>query len=156
MLKQKRESSSFCASQGKRHKQIQRQDSDKQQQENGRQHDQHQLASRELTSETREDQVDKRRQRDVEAHRLACPDSKRRIEEQQHYTAARRQARQDHATRREEQQRNTAAHQLAMADPQYRAHEQQTSNARRQQVSTSRLPSLMALNYHPDNFSYTA
>ena len=92
----------------------------------------------------------------MEAHRLACPDSKRRIEEQQHYTAAHRQARQDHATRREEQQRNTAAHQLARADPQYRAHEQQTSNARRQQVSTSRLPSLMALNYHPDNFSYTA
>ena len=94
-------------------------------------------------------------QRDTAARRQARADPVVREQEQQRDTAARRQARADPVVRQEEQQLNTVAHQHARADPQYRAQEQQISNTHRQQVSASRVPSLMALNYQPQNFCNT-
>ena len=75
-----------------------------------------------------------------------------RQENKQRDTASYQLTSQDPATRRG---RNTATHQLARADSQCQAQEQQMNNARQYQVSVSRLPSLMVLNYQPDNFHNT-
>jgi len=108
-------------------------------------------------------------QRNTAARRQARADPVVREQEQQRDTAARRQARADPVARKLE--RNTAARRQASktggttakhscssharADPQYRTQEQQISNIHRQQVSASRVPSLMALNYQPQNFCNT-
>jgi len=129
-----------------------------------------------LLEQTGSSDIERRLQCDAEAHRLVCLDPLRRLEEQTRNRASRQQARSNQAVRELEQQRDTIArqqacsnpavreqeqlldriaHQSARSDPQYRAQEQQINNTSRQQVSASRIPCLLALNYQPEHFDTT-
>ena len=159
MPPKRKRSSTSCASQAKRHKQNQRLDPAKRQEEAERQRLRRQEAStRATTSTSARCEVysqHRRRQRDAEAHRVARQDEERRSQERIRDASARRLAREDPATRREEQQQNTAAHQESRADPRYRAQEQQANTTRRQQVRASTHPSFRGFNYQPHNFFNT-
>ena len=84
--------STFCASQAKRHKQNQRLDLAKRQEEAERQRLRHQEASTRATTRTSAtvNSQHRRRQRDAEAHRVARQDEERRSQERIRNTFARR------------------------------------------------------------------
>ena len=132
MPPKRKRSSTFCTSQAKRHKQNQRLDPAKRQEEAERQRLCRQEASTRATTSTsaRVDSQHRRRQCDAEAHRVARQDEETRSQEWIRDASARRLAREDPATR-EEQQRNTAAHRLAHDDPATREEEQQHNTAAR-------------------------
>ena len=67
-------------------------------------------------------------------------------------TVAHRAACEDPIRRMEQQQRDLIQHREARADPQYSAQEQQVNNARHQQICAGRQANFRALNYQPDNF----
>ena len=133
MPPKRKRSSTFCASQAKRHKQNQRLDPAKRQEEAERQRLCHQEASTRATTLTsaRVDSEHRRRQRDAEAHCVARQDEERRSQERIRDASARRLAREDPATREEKQQRNTAACRLARDDPATREEERQRNTAAR-------------------------
>ena len=83
MPPKRKRSSIFCASQAKRHKQNQRLDPAKRQEEAERQRLRRQEASTRATTSTsaRVDSQHRRRQRDAEAHRVACQDEEKRSQE---------------------------------------------------------------------------
>ena len=85
MPPKRKRSSTFCASQAKRHKQNQRLDPAKRQEEAERQRLRRQEASTRATTSTSArcevDSQHRRRQRDAEAHRVARQEEERRSQE---------------------------------------------------------------------------